>query len=128
MFLPANNRRLDKEGRWQPVRSPEPEATPVVEEPKPKEPEIPRAKVGLVMRLKITLDFRLWRRLKAAGMWTTYFDMWLPKSRIMNGDCPANCGASSQRYYGHNPNVIMKCLSCGAEQAIPMIHNWHPRD
>ena len=88
-----------------------------------------RAKVGFLMRLKITLDFRLWKRLDAAGMWTTYYKMWQPRSRIMNGDCPdKKCGFSSQRYYRRNPNVVMKCLECGAEKAIPFIHNWDPRD
>ncbi|KKM79570.1 hypothetical protein LCGC14_1348620 [marine sediment metagenome] len=123
------NRRLDKEGRWQPVRSPEPEVVPVVEEPKPKEPEVLLVKVGFLMRLKITLDFRLWKKVQGTPLEGAYRKKWALRDRVVGCDCAdKECHWPTQRIYGRNPNAIYKCMKCGAERLSGFVHNWNPRD
>ncbi len=142
--MKTNDRYLDKKGQWQPKESPEPEpeeAAAVVEEPKRKQVEIPRVKVGVLFRMRINLDFARWRRLDKAGKWHKYFDRWQPKSRIAESACNCwicdelypwrrtqdggtrYCG-SGIRYYGNGPQIVTKCLGCGAEQLHKEIYGW----
>ena len=123
MASPAVNRNDEPVDRREfPDRS---KIVMLTEKPKPEKSVVLRVKVGWWMRLKINADFRLYKRLEAAGRWQVYYKMWQPCSRIMNGDCPdRKCGFSSQRFYGDNPNVVMKCLGCGAEEKLATIHNW----
>lgn len=129
----ADNKQLDKEGRWQLVGSPEPEVVPVVEEPKPKEPKPLLVGVGWRMRLHILADWRLWRwpgNRTPSKLWYARYTTLQRRGRIVASDCAdKKCGWSGQRLYGNeNPGIVQKCLKCGAEKKLKKIHNWDPRD
>jgi hypothetical protein len=122
MFLKASEKRS--------AESTEPEKV-VVEEakPEPKKIEIPYVLVGPVMRLKISLDFALYKRLKKAGLWWKYHDLhrWRD-GRLVCADCDTckKLGQQSgmRRVYGKAPKIVFKCLKCGAEQLVEQVHNW----
>ena len=142
--MKTNDRYLDKKGQWQSKESPEPEEViEVVKEPEAKKIEIPRAEVGWLFRLKINLDFARWRRLDKAGLWHKYFDYWQLRNRIATA--ASNCQicdelypwrrtqdggtrycGSGLRYYGKKPEIVVKCLGCGAESLIKELYGWNP--
>ena len=79
-----------------------------------------RAKVGLIYRRYIDLDYLSWKILP----WPKYMDIWYPLKRTATGSCQACIEGGLKRYYGYEPNIVIKCLNCGHEQKCKEIYGW----
>lgn len=79
-----------------------------------------RVKVGWIFRRQIDLDFTMWKTLK----WPFYMDIWYPLQRTAVGDCTACIEGGLKRYYGYEPEIVVKCLNCGHETKCEEIYGW----